>query len=249
MTLHAHQRPAARFIPAHVACAMSARYSVEPMGGGVSEYWARTPEGTGEPRRTEAHAWRDAVAAWHASPEGVTAARIVAGYLECAAWADAPEGSAARFTAAARHQAAAVCAAFVEYVGPELTAQALDAVGYSPERFGHDFWLTRCGHGAGFWDRDELDAPACTLPALRDRDGHPSPIMQRGKPAAAADLGDVLSAAAYGTDSTISPFAYPSLQAYGGWLTFADSAGFALTGGPNVWPFWQQWTARASVPA
>ena len=22
------------------------------------------------------------------------------------------------------------------------------------ERAGHDFWLTRCGHGAGFWDGD-----------------------------------------------------------------------------------------------
>jgi hypothetical protein len=22
-----------------------------------------------------------------------------------------------------------------------------------PEQIGHDFWLTRCGHGAGFWDR------------------------------------------------------------------------------------------------
>ncbi len=21
------------------------------------------------------------------------------------------------------------------------------------EQAGHDFWLTRCGHGAGFWDR------------------------------------------------------------------------------------------------
>lgn len=21
------------------------------------------------------------------------------------------------------------------------------------DRAGHDFWLTRCGHGAGFWDR------------------------------------------------------------------------------------------------
>ncbi len=28
----------------------------------------------------------------------------------------------------------------------------------SPEQFGHDFWLTRNRHGAGFWDRglDEL---------------------------------------------------------------------------------------------
>jgi len=29
--------------------------------------------------------------------------------------------------------------------------------GYSEERAGHDFWLTRNGHGAGFWDREELE--------------------------------------------------------------------------------------------
>jgi hypothetical protein len=28
---------------------------------------------------------------------------------------------------------------------------------YSSARAGHDFWLTRCGHGAGFWDRTELE--------------------------------------------------------------------------------------------
>lgn len=27
-----------------------------------------------------------------------------------------------------------------------------------PERAGHDFWLTRNGHGAGFWDGDWPDA-------------------------------------------------------------------------------------------
>ncbi|RLC14513.1 MAG: hypothetical protein DRI24_13325 [Deltaproteobacteria bacterium] len=26
--------------------------------------------------------------------------------------------------------------------------------GYSMNEAGHDFWLTRNGHGAGFWDRD-----------------------------------------------------------------------------------------------
>lgn len=31
--------------------------------------------------------------------------------------------------------------------------------GYTgPDLSGHDFWLTRNGHGCGFWDRDELDA-------------------------------------------------------------------------------------------
>ena len=24
---------------------------------------------------------------------------------------------------------------------------------WSDEQLGHDFWLTRCGHGTGFWDR------------------------------------------------------------------------------------------------
>jgi hypothetical protein len=32
----------------------------------------------------------------------------------------------------------------------ELTA---DGLAYTPERAGHDFWLTRNGHGAGFWSR------------------------------------------------------------------------------------------------
>ena len=37
-------------------------------------------------------------------------------------------------------------------------AEAYDRDGYTPERAGHDYWLTRNGHGTGFWDRDELDA-------------------------------------------------------------------------------------------
>ena len=26
---------------------------------------------------------------------------------------------------------------------------------WTDEQLGHDFWLTRCGHGAGFWDRGQ----------------------------------------------------------------------------------------------
>lgn len=32
-----------------------------------------------------------------------------------------------------------------------LAGEATDDI--SSESIGHDFWLTRCGHGAGFWDR------------------------------------------------------------------------------------------------
>jgi len=38
----------------------------------------------------------------------------------------------------------------------ELLAAACACEGYGEERAGHDFWLTRNGHGAGFWDRQEL---------------------------------------------------------------------------------------------
>jgi hypothetical protein len=31
------------------------------------------------------------------------------------------------------------------------------------ESAGHDFWLTRCGHGAGFWDGDWLEPAATKL--------------------------------------------------------------------------------------
>lgn len=30
----------------------------------------------------------------------------------------------------------------------------IDVRAYDPAQLGHDLWLTRNGHGAGFWDRD-----------------------------------------------------------------------------------------------
>lgn len=37
--------------------------------------------------------------------------------------------------------------------------------GINPERIGHDLWLTRNGHGAGFWDRG-LGAQGDSLTAI-----------------------------------------------------------------------------------
>lgn len=34
-------------------------------------------------------------------------------------------------------------------------AEALSESPGSSDQAGHDFWLTRCGHGTGFWDRDD----------------------------------------------------------------------------------------------
>lgn len=87
---------------------------------------------------------------------------VITHYLECALWATTDaEGhhcdtyldqnySAFDFSYEAREQAATDCRSFLAHVAhleleanPRLTA----------EQIGHDFFLTRNGHGAGFWDR------------------------------------------------------------------------------------------------
>lgn len=92
-------------------------------------------------------------------------AEAVSGYLECAAWCSVmdQEGeemdvSGLDFSDSAKAQAAAVVRDFltdalplVERERDEITSR----LGYflMPSSLGHDFWLTRNGHGAGFWDR------------------------------------------------------------------------------------------------
>lgn len=81
-------------------------------------------------------------------------------YLECALWSSTDNADESggepldknytRFDLApeAQAQAYADCRAFVE-----LCAEAKIDNPQSDEQIGHDFWLTRNGHGAGFWDR------------------------------------------------------------------------------------------------
>lgn len=139
---------------------------------------------------------------------------MVDGYLECAEWADKPEGSRARFSKAARVTARDKCEEFIKACGP-LFDQAIAVDGYSPEHFGRDFWLSRCGHGTGFWDRDELSIKPLQNWYAVDRDGAKYLLSGRGD-----TLGDYLTAIAYGDSGHISPFAYASLTAYRGWLYF-----------------------------
>ena len=42
----------------------------------------------------------------------------------------------------------------------------LDGYNLNPSQYGHDFWLTRCGHGAGFWDGDYPENLGNTLTDL-----------------------------------------------------------------------------------
>lgn len=137
-------------------------------------------------------------------------AQVLAGYLACAQWADAPENSNARFSNLAICKAARDCEEFINACGP-LFAQALEHI--EPESFGHDFWLTRAGHGAGYWDRNALEVEPCEKIKAIDRNG--AEYLAEGE-----TLGAALSSIAYGTNAKISRFAYPSLYASRGWLYF-----------------------------
>lgn len=84
-------------------------------------------------------------------------------YIEALYFTDTGEGGQPAADAELAPEAlaafAADCASFQQSYGPALAA-ACDRPGYDMARAGHDFWLTRNHHGAGFWDRTELDEGA-----------------------------------------------------------------------------------------
>lgn len=79
---------------------------------------------------------------------------FVDGYLECAVWSTEfgiTEGvwTKGEFSEAAVAKAEEDCTKFIE-------ANRRLLVGIDESSAGHDFWLTRNHHGAGFWDRQKL---------------------------------------------------------------------------------------------
>lgn len=61
-----------------------------------------------------------------------------------------------RLTKAAVARIAADCALFQKRAAV-LLRHAYRSNAYDEEQAGRDFWLTRQGHGAGFWDREVLE--------------------------------------------------------------------------------------------
>lgn len=78
-------------------------------------------------------------------------------YLACALWASTDgEGDHLDATYCVEDiDDASFARAAVEIEGflADCAAAGLDLDGLSEEQIGHDLWLTRNGHGAGFWDR------------------------------------------------------------------------------------------------
>ncbi len=75
---------------------------------------------------------------------------VLRGYLEAALWTDSDEiggRSFGDFSGEALTQAKNDVKRFVNMTGDSIK-------GLESEQVGHDLWLTRNGHGSGFWDRD-----------------------------------------------------------------------------------------------
>ena len=90
---------------------------------------------------------------------------FVNAYIECALWSstgpsDEPLDdtySAEDFTDTARQAMQDDCESFLKECGPVFIRHAIandrDVASINYTQHGHDFWLTRNGHGAGYWDR------------------------------------------------------------------------------------------------
>lgn len=84
-------------------------------------------------------------------------------YIIAALWADSEEGTNPRETKAAVIKANEIAGKFAALVAPHWAAlEECTQYGAHPDAgsiesaLGHDLWLTSCGHGVGFWSRDEL---------------------------------------------------------------------------------------------
>ena len=81
-------------------------------------------------------------------------ARFYLAYVEAALWSSTDDdgepldGLGLELSDDATARMRADC---LDFFNAQVDAYA--AAGWSDDQAGHDFWLTRNGHGAGFWDR------------------------------------------------------------------------------------------------
>lgn len=84
--------------------------------------------------------------------------RMVSAYIECALWASIDYESEtpldeidAPLNEVTETRMLADCTDFIAEIIPYMGA--IEEAQITSEQMGHDFWLTRNRHGAGFWDR------------------------------------------------------------------------------------------------
>ena len=93
--------------------------------------------------------------------------KLVSEYREAMVWADTPDDerdawAGAELSPDALAKSHNDCRSFYERAQP-IIEELGDGETY---HYGHDFWLTRQGHGAGFWDGDYPEPAATKLTEL-----------------------------------------------------------------------------------
>ena len=74
---------------------------------------------------------------------------FIMSYTKCALWSEELESSNLQISKEAQLRMTEDCLRFLE--------KAQNIIPYDKwSQAGHDFWLTRNGHGTGFWDRPEI---------------------------------------------------------------------------------------------
>jgi hypothetical protein len=139
------------------------------LGCELVENWDDLPdEEAGEIADALANAFEDAVSETFESAcerqlldatVDVDRQHFLRGYIECALWSSVDDGApldqdhdATDIAADAREKMAADCRSFVD--GQYAEIEQLEALtGRDSAAMGYDLWLTRNGHGAGYWDR------------------------------------------------------------------------------------------------
>lgn len=79
---------------------------------------------------------------------------LVAGYIEAMLWTECLDGQFDLVTDTVAKEIASECKAFFD--ANENDIDEFAGI-YSYRMTGHMFWLTRNGHGTGFWDQDMGD--------------------------------------------------------------------------------------------
>lgn len=115
---------------------------------GYAYVWSALQEGTGD--REVLDAWKDL----YGPPPEADADEVLDAYLECAIWSSVDDaGEPLDKTYDVFDLAPEVTDHARADIESFLENQAIDLYGIDPRQIGHDFWLTRNGHGTGFWDR------------------------------------------------------------------------------------------------
>jgi len=105
-------------------------------------------------------------------------ARFIAAYIECALWSTNDQSDERGgepldqnygpedLSSATREAMERECGAFLAAMADTIDAAEVSEGEYDRySRAGHDFWLTRNYHGAGFWDGDWSEPEASALDA------------------------------------------------------------------------------------